>query len=624
MASSTNKTYTTPRKPKVSGGAKVAPIGSTYERGEGGGGLPQVSTPLTPTPTPTPTPTTPTTPTKKKKGKLPEGFEDTKALAEEGLSAVTEQEGMSPTSAEIEKLKYNEGQFIDPNTGKITDQSYIKEMEAQQGEAAQGQTPGQIDTTLAKTYTTGEQTDKALNKVDAVEGEVSKDATMTGVTANPDKMSQLDLKAAQLKKSQEVEDIAARKLKAGETVAGAVDMKQANALADQTANSAVTADPSKQATVQGQMDELMKDFEGGKTPAWAAGAIRNANAQMAARGLSSSSIAGQAILQAAMESAVPIASQDAQTYATFEQQNLSNKQQAVMAAAEQRATFLGQKFDQKFQARVYNASKVTEIANKNYDTSVQVALENAKMAQTVDLANLDAKNAKVLADAAAMTQMDLTNLSNRQQAQVQNAQAFLQMDLANADRAQQTELFKAQARMQSLLSDAAAKNATEQFNAKSENETEQFMASLASSMEQFNVAQQNAMTQTNLSEENKMIQARAELQAERLAFNANNQLVIAQSNTEWRRQVSETNTAALNEANLLDAQNATTMTLAEFNAEAQGRRDMMSYLFTSVESEKDRAAEILISQIASKANAKSGAYEALGGVLPYVAKWLLD
>ena len=55
-------------------------------------------------------------------------------------------------------------------------------------------------------------------------------------------------------------------------------------------------------TVQGQLEGLMSQFDDG-TPAWAAGAMRAANAAMAARGLGGSSMAGAAILQAAMESA---------------------------------------------------------------------------------------------------------------------------------------------------------------------------------------------------------------------------------------------------------------------------------------------------------------------------------
>ena len=47
-----------------------------------------------------------------------------------------------------------------------------------------------------------------------------------------------------------------------------------------------------------------------------------------------------AVVQAAMESALPIAQADA-----------SNKQQMAMLKAEQRAAFMGMEFDQKFQAK---------------------------------------------------------------------------------------------------------------------------------------------------------------------------------------------------------------------------------------------------------------------------------
>ena len=53
--------------------------------------------------------------------------------------------------------------------------------------------------------------------------------------------------------------------------------------------------------------------------------MRAATAAMAARGLGASSLAGQAIVQAAMESALPIAQADASIQAQFEGQNLSNQ-----------------------------------------------------------------------------------------------------------------------------------------------------------------------------------------------------------------------------------------------------------------------------------------------------------
>ena len=70
--------------------------------------------------------------------------------------------------------------------------------------------------------------------------------------------------------------------------------------------------------VKGQLDELMSDFEPGRTPPWAAGAMRAANAAMAARGLGASSMAGMAVVQAAMESALPIAQMDAANKVNFQ------------------------------------------------------------------------------------------------------------------------------------------------------------------------------------------------------------------------------------------------------------------------------------------------------------------
>jgi hypothetical protein len=50
-------------------------------------------------------------------------------------------------------------------------------------------------------------------------------------------------------------------------------------------------------TTQGQLNKMMAQFDAGNPPPWAAGAMRAANAQMAARGIGASSIAGAAIVQ---------------------------------------------------------------------------------------------------------------------------------------------------------------------------------------------------------------------------------------------------------------------------------------------------------------------------------------
>jgi hypothetical protein len=447
---------------------------------------------------------------------------------------------------------------IDESAGQIT------------GDVPQIDDATKLTTATVNPTTVTQNVKKVVKGTDTIQGEVSSDATVDAASMSPEELAQLDLKATQLAEAQKVAVVPPRTIEAGEMISGsAVDMAKVNEALD---IQAAVADPTKQATVQGQMEGLMTQFEGKEPPAWAAGALRNATAQMAARGLGASSMAGQALVQAAMESALPIAMQDAQTFAKFESQNLSNRQQTAMFAAEQRANFLGMEFTQNFQTRVANAAKISDVANMNFTAEQQVALENARMAQTVDITNLNAVNAKMMADAAAMSQLDMQNLNNRQQAAVTNAQSFLAMDMKNMDMAQQTELFKSQSVINAILSDQAAKNAAKQFNASSENQTNQFFESMKTQIQQFN----------------------AGMDVQRDQFNAQNALVVAQANAQWRQNATTLNTAAQNEANMADALAANNLTQSTMDVIWQRERDIMDYAFRMSESSTDRALSVFL------------------------------
>jgi hypothetical protein len=426
----------------------------------------------------------------------------------------------------------------------------------------------------------------------AAQGEVSQGALAQGQTLSPTKLSQLAVNQPKVADPTQVIPPPARQVTSDELVSGsAVDMAKVNEAMD---IQAAQADPSKMATVQGQLEGLMTQFEGGQTPAWAAGAMRQATAALAARGLGASSLAGQAVIQATMESALPIAMADAQTRASFEAQNLSNRQQTALFAAEQRAKFLGMEFDQGFQSRVLNAAKVADAANMNFTAEVQVALENARLTQTADLANLDVSKAKMLADMAAMTQVDLTNLNNRQQAAVQNAQAFLQTDLTNLTNEQQTAIFNTQGRINSLLSDQAAENASKQFNAASENQTNQFFSELTTTVSRFNAEQQNALKQFNAGETNATEKFNTQIQNLRDQFNANNSLVIAQANAQWRQTIATADTAAQNEANAQAAKVANGFTQTTIDQIWQRERDLMSAALTTSEGDANRNLSLML------------------------------
>ena len=377
-----------------------------------------------------------------------------------------------------------------------------------------------------------------------------------------------------------------RQIEQGELVSSTANAETASKYTEQI--QAATATPTDQATVQGQLASLTANFDATNPPSWAAGAIRGVQAVMQQRGLGASSIAGQALIQAAIESALPVAQADASVFAQFENQNLSNRQQRAMLAAQQRAQFIGQEFDQGFQARVQNAAKVSDIANLNFNAEQQIALENSRATNTMNLNNLSNRQALVLAEASALANLDSSNLNNRQQAAVQNAQSFLQQDMANLTNQQQTELFKAQQRTQALFTDQAATNAANQFNATSQNQVDQFFSNLAQQASQFNATQANAQAQFNAGQVNTVERFNAEINNQRDQFNAQNQLAIAQNNAVWRREIATADTVAVNRANELNANAVLDISKEAYDNLWSHYNDTMEWAWTSADNQLDR------------------------------------
>ena len=495
---------------------------------------------------------------------------------------------MQPMQSPIAQIQPTAPDFIPVDAGMATPVSPMAETATvgtvEQADMPTTMTPGSM---TATTVTPAVQAETAATTAQV--GTVSPQAQVTG-------QQQLTTSVTGMEAAQGTATMvnapAAREIQEGELISGAADAEKAATFTEQI--DAATATPTKQATVAGQLEGLMAQFEGGNTPAWAAGSMRTAMQTLAARGLGASSLAGQAVIQAAMEAALPIAQIDAQTQAQFESQNLSNRQQRAMLAAQQRAQFLGQEFDQAFQARVQNSARIGDIANMNFTAEQNIALENSRAVNTMNLNNLSNRQAMTMAEAAALSQLDMANLNNRQQAAVQNAQNFLQMEMQNLSNAQQTELFKAQQNIQAIFTDQAAENAAAQFNATSENQTDQFFANLSAQVGQFNAAQTNAMDQFNVNSANAMRQFNSEIQQQRDLFNAQNGLVVAQANAQWRQNIATLNTAAQNESNLDFAKTINALTSKNLDEIWQRERDIMSFAFSADQSAMDRALQIIL------------------------------
>ena len=505
-----------------------------------------------------------------------------------------------PKGAEVKPtlIRDEAGAYIPPTTGQLTGDRRAGTFFAETEKA------DDITQTPISTVEPEKVTPEVTDVVETLEAAQSNpdDPRLKITAAEQTKSSVSDLKAAQ-GDAILIDNPVQREIQDGELISGVADAEKAAKFTEQI--DAATATPSEKATVQGQLAGLTADFDATNPPAWAAGAIRGVQAIMQQRGLGASSIAGQALIQAAMESALPIAQADASTQASFEAQNLSNRQQRAMLAAEQRARFMGQEFDQAFQARVQNSARIGDIANMNFTAEQQVQLENSRIANTMNLNNLSNRQAMLMAEAGALANLDMANLNNRQQAAVQNAQNFLQVDMANLSNRQQTDIFKTQQRIQSLFTDQAAENAARQFNASSQNQSDQFFANLANNVSQFNATQANAQNQYNAGQANTIARFNTELANQRDQFNAQNQTVIAQANAQWRRQIATADTAAINRANEINATNVLDISKTAYDNLWQYYSDAMEFAWEAADNDLDRQTAIATARIQADANITS-------------------
>ena len=194
---------------------------------------------------------------------------------------------------------------------------------------------------------------------------------------------------------------------------------------------AATADPTAAATVQGQMTKLMQDFEDG-TPPWASGAMREASAIMQRRGMGASSMAGEAIVLAAMQAALPIAAQDAQTFAQFELQNLNNQQQTTIFKAQQRMAGLFTDSAAENAAKQFNAQ--SENQTNQFFAGLETTVSQFNTAQVNAIRQFNAEQGNITSrfNVEQQTTVDMFRAKEQNAVNTFNTQIKQQRDQFNA------------------------------------------------------------------------------------------------------------------------------------------------------------------------------------------------
>ena len=364
----------------------------------------------------------------------------------------------------------------------------------------------------------------------------------------------------------------------------------------------------EEALVSTQLDGLLEGIESGDIPIWARPAVASVEQMLAKRGMEASTVGRDALLNAIITSALPIAQENAKAI-----QSSVTQQKSIEATNALKDAEYAQ------QTALFNAQNVYNMDMAQFSADQQRAINNSKFLQTASIKNAEMEQQAVVQDAILMSQRNLAEADQNTKFGIQNAQAFLSMDMANLSNEQQASILKAQQSQQRLLSNQAAENAAAQFNATSENQTNQFMESLNASVSQFNAQQANAMGQFNASQQNaaearrvardaeaRKIEAQLQTQVEqfnatqefnREQFNVRNATAIAQSNVQWRRQANTADTAAINAANQQNAQNAYNLSVAAQNFLWQELRDEADFAFKRWDNDESRKTSLLVAAL---------------------------
>jgi len=285
---------------------------------------------------------------------------------------------------------------------------------------------------------------------------------------------------------------------------------------------AITSD----ATVKGQLESLQSEVStalasGDPMPVWARGAAKATEAAMAARGMSQSSMAAEALAEGIMNSAIPIATADAATYKQMIFQNLSNNQQAAIT-----------------NAQAYLQMDMANLSNKQ-----QTSLANLQTRQSFLLSDQAAANAAYQFNATSQNQVNEFYDKLSSSIGEQNAARADAMSQYATSEANKIKAINAQNAVAVDEANAARESAINQFNATVENQRQQFNVNNQREIDQSNAVWRRGINTANTAATNATNQANAQN-----LLNLSNWGISA-AWQQWRDEASWVNTAAENDQN---------------------------------------------------------------------------
>ena len=245
-----------------------------------------------------------------------------------------------------------------------------------------------------------------------------------------------------------------------------------------------------EALVSTQMEGLLAGMEDGQTPAWARPAVAAMEAKMAQRGLSTSTVGRDALFNAIIQSALPIAQSNAQALQQRAQQKLSNEQQANLSTAQN-----------TMQVRMQNLSNRQTAASQSAEMAQQIKVQQSTFDQQAVMTTAQQQQETNLANAQMAQQRAQQESSQRQQTAMANLSTGAQMDLANLQALNAAGAQNLSAEQQATLSSYNAKIARTMRQAELSQDMEKANLSGELQVEMANLAERNAAAKDTMTAE---------------------------------------------------------------------------------------------------------------------------
>jgi len=286
----------------------------------------------------------------------------------------------------------------------------------------------------------------------------------------------------------------------------------------------------QEALVSVQMENLLSGIESGTTPTWARPAVDAVNQMMADRGLDVSTVGRDAMFNAIIQSALPIAQGNAQALQARAQQNLSFEQQANLAQSQQ-----------TMQIRMENLSNKNIAASQSAQMAQQIKVQQATFEQQAVITTAEQRQQTRVQEMQGEQQRQAQISAQKQQAAVATFSADIQKDLADLQYLNTAAKETMTADQQVRLTEYNAKIAKVMRQADLDQEMEAANLSTDLQVELKNLTEMNATDRASMSEENKMRLANLEVLVDFSKTNAAmaQQMKLANMSNEQQMEIAE-------------------------------------------------------------------------------------